>query len=588
MALIIMRRRKHHQLPHQLSLLLLQHHHTPPPPLPHRLISSIHSLSSHHHQNNTNKPHSVSSLYQYHHHYNSFRYLNHSYNYYRSFSTNRDEKPISHNDDSTSTSSPESEMDGFFHDYNDNFDYHDIASDVAALPVSGDDVMLPIQCLVWFLDKVHYFTALPWWAVIVVSTLALRVAILPVLLAQLQNLKKTAMLAPQLPPPIPPPFSGKSWIEQYKRFREKRIEIGCPSFLWMLAYPSIQIPFLFLGTLSVRQMALNHHAGFETGGTLWFQNLTEMSHGASGFIFPLLLASLHLINVRVSFEKSSLAKLPNVIGKLAKYYRIYLHCLTIPMFFVGFYLPQGSLLYWAANSSLTLVQQLAMKHPLVREKLGLPDKLVPADTEKTHEMDGLEATFIVPAGKKAIHELSQLELYNLSITHLSKGRNDKAVPLLRLILERDPEYVRALLVMGQILMKDGKLAEAIEYFERAISKLLVAGYPKDIEEIDYLILSSTWSCVALAKQGKVAEGIVHLEKIANMKAPEDSKIKTHYCDALFMLSSSLASLGRDVEAAKYLRILTTYDPAYGQYLKDIEGEDSNFANDLENSRRKDY
>lgn len=35
------------------------------------------------------------------------------------------------------------------------------------------------------------------------------------------------------------------------------------------------------------------------GGALWFQNLTEFSHGVSGPIFPLLIAGLHYINVQV-------------------------------------------------------------------------------------------------------------------------------------------------------------------------------------------------------------------------------------------------------------------------------------------------
>ncbi|KAI3517845.1 hypothetical protein L1887_17065 [Cichorium endivia] len=500
---------------------------------------------------------------------------------YRSFSTDREK----------ATDAPASEEHlgpGYFdYNYGGGGDWG-IAGEVTNTADSGGEAFLPVRCLVWFLDKVHDITGMPWWMVIIISTLALRVAILPVLLVQLQKLKLNAELAPKLPPPLPPPFSGKSWIKQYKLFREKRKELGCPTFLWILAYPSVQIPCFLLGTTSVRQMALDHHSGFETGGTLWFQNLTELSHGSSGYIFPLLLASLHLVNVKVSFGKSSLTMLPNIFGVLAKYYRFYLQCLTIPIYFVGFYLPQGSLLYWAASSSLTLVQQLALKHPHVREKLGLPDKLAPVKSENSREMDGLEATFTVPLVKKPIQELSLLELFNLSIKHLSKGEKDRAVALLRVALEKDPEYVRALIVMGQILLKDEKLVEATEYLERAMTKILLVGHPTEVEEIDHKILACTWLGVALAKQGKVVEGIVHLERIANMKEPEDPKSKTHYCDGLFMLSSSLASIGRDDEAAKYLRILTTHDPAYGKYLKEVESENNNFADDLVNSRRKDY
>lgn len=60
-----------------------------------------------------------------------------------------------------------------------------------------------------------------------------------------------------------------------------------------------------------------------------------------------------------------------------------------------------------------------MKHPHVREKLGLPDKSgehphAPVDSGKSHELDGLEASFTVPMFKKPIQELSLLELFNVS------------------------------------------------------------------------------------------------------------------------------------------------------------------------------
>lgn len=52
----------------------------------------------------------------------------------------------------------------------------------------------------------------------------------------------------------------------------------------------------------------------------------------------------------------------------------------------------------------------------------------------------------------------------------------------------------------------------------------------------FLEKKSNNCCFVHIGQGKVVEGIVHLERIANMKEPEDPKSKTHYCDALFMLS----------------------------------------------------
>lgn len=41
----------------------------------------------------------------------------------------------------------------------------------------------------------------------------------------------------------------------------------------------------------------------------------------------------------------------------------------------------------------------------------------------------------------------------------------------RLALDKDPENVRALIIMGQTLLQDGMLAEAIEHLEHAISRV---------------------------------------------------------------------------------------------------------------------
>lgn len=41
----------------------------------------------------------------------------------------------------------------------------------------------------------------------------------------------------------------------------------------------------------------------------------------------------------------------------------------------------------------------------------------------------------------------------------------------RLALERDPEYVKAMVMIGQTLMQKGLMEDAIEYLERAISKV---------------------------------------------------------------------------------------------------------------------
>lgn len=450
----------------------------------------------------------------------------------------------------------------------------------------GADSILPIRVVISFLDGFHDLTGLPWWIIISSTTLALRIALFPLLIMQLKKLKKIGDLLHKLPPPFPPPLSGKSYMDQFSLFLKEKRAIGCPSYLWFLAYFSVQFPCFLLWMTTIRRMSLDHHPGFDDGGILWFQNLTESPHGVLGPIFPLLIAIFHFTSIQISFQ-TTLGKLPGMFGLLAKYYKFYLDILTLPICYLAFCLPQGSLVYWVTNSSFTLAQQICLKHPTTRKMLGLPE--LPNEPPNRAVLGTPETKLLDPSTKQkkvSVANLTPKELLALSVQLLAKGKKDKAIPLLQLALDKDPEYIRAMIVMGQTLLQESHLAEATEFFERAISKLFLLGHPTEGEEFDLMILASTWAGVACMKQKKNAEGIAHLERVGRMEEPEDSKSKAHYFDGLVLLASALFGEGRKTEALKYLRMAAAYDSKYNTYLKECENED--FISDLTNSRRRDY
>ncbi|CAL5363107.1 unnamed protein product [Camellia sinensis] len=227
--------------------------------------------------------------------------------------------------------------------------------------------------------------------------------------------------------------------------------------------------------------------------------------------------------------------------------------------------------------------QLSLDHPSVHEKLGLPHKAAPVLIANCEEMDTpgeMQPDLLRKERKIRVHNLSAQELL-----------------VVRLALEKDPDYVRGLIVMGQTLLQSGQLAEATEYLERAISK---------------------WAGVAYIRQERHVEGIKHLERVANLKEPKDSKRKAHYYDAFILLARyelrviyywsfhvdtytfalltlnggsigffrALYKEGRKAEAAKYLDIAIVYDFAYNVYLEQCDNDDDKFVGDLVNSRRR--
>ncbi|CAI0467776.1 unnamed protein product [Linum tenue] len=338
-------------------------------------------------------------------------------------------------------------------------------------------------------------------------------------------------------------------------------------------------------------MSLDHHPGFECGGALWFQNLTEFSHGPFGSIFPILISGLHFLNVQLAFDNSSLQKMNGTLGLLAKYYKHYLDFLVLPLLYIGYCIPQGSLVYWVTNSSLSAVQHFILRSPKARAQLGLPQKESPAAAANSTVVAAPETPSLEPPmWQKVIPaNLSPVELLAISVKLISGGHTGRAIPLLREALVKDPDYIRALAVLGQTLLQKGEYAEAAQHLERVISKILATGIPTEGEEVDIFILASQWAGIANIEQGKHAEGLVHLERVANMKEPLEPKSKVHYFDGLIILASALYDKGSKAEALTYARLAAAYNPAkYKKFLEMCENKEDNFVIDLVSSRRRDY
>ncbi|XP_078433080.1 ALBINO3-like protein 2, chloroplastic isoform X2 [Wolffia australiana] len=333
------------------------------------------------------------------------------------------------------------------------------------------------------------------------------------------------------------------------------------SMLHNLFQRAVKIPCFFVWMFSIRRMSLDCHPGFDGGGILWFQNLTATPEGALGCIFPILIGGLHYLNVQVSFQNIKLAQTPGIFGLLAKYYKLYLDILTLPILLIAFNIPQGSLVYWVTNSSLTLAQQLCFKHPTVRKAVGLP-----ATAPDISKENRSPEKYLSTDDQASLEETSPERLLQLALQHMNMKSPDKALPLLRLATERDPELVKAYIALGQVSCSRGSLEEAAEYFELALSK-------SKEHEADNIILASFGAGFSRINQGKKEEGIEHLRRISLMNEPENPTDKASYYTALVLLGSTLYNEGDKVEAAKYLRMAVSYDPGVQAYLKQCEEEE---------------
>ncbi|KAL6585281.1 hypothetical protein OROMI_004570 [Orobanche minor] len=418
-----------------------------------------------------------------------------------------------------------------------------------------DEPIFPVQTIISMLDSYHDVTGFPWWIIISSSTVVMRLALFPSVVLQLKKLRRIGDLLPKLPPPFPPPLSGRSFRDQFALFVKEKKAAGCPSVFWFFSSFIIQVPCFFLMLMSVRRMSLDHHPGFDT----------------------------------LSFQKSTFEQAPGSLRLLAKIYKTYLQVMTLPIMIATLNVPQGSLVYWLTNSSLSLIQLLCLRHPRFLEYLGLPTTNAPvvAPSIKERANSGFaDIVILTKQGEVPAPSLSPAELVSYSVKILTDGHKETAIRLLRLALEKDPGFVRALLILGQTLLQNKQFSEAAECLENAISKLLETGYPTEVEDVDLLILSSQWAGIANVHQGKMEEGLMHLERIARLEEPQDSKSKAHYYDGLIILASTLLIVDRKADSLKYLQKAIAYDPAYTVYLEHLESDPNNIASDLASSRRE--
>lgn len=265
-------------------------------------------------------------------------------------------------------------------------------SDVSALhdaaSASGFD---PVGLTAAALEAAHATSGLPWWATVACGAVAVRAALFPFTVKQAKAgaLLNTA-IARARDRDGKPPRDVRSVLAAASELRRATDGV---SLGWLIGGPLIQLPTFVLAVMSVRRLVADDAVaakGLETGGILWFSDLTQVAvhvdtatapMGVHGAILPVAVAGALFANINNAWGGAAEKSKPALAIKL------FMEWLTVPTLLIGLTLPQAVHVYWLPASLTALAQGAIMRTGAARKALGIDPKFARASAERDAGLD---------------------------------------------------------------------------------------------------------------------------------------------------------------------------------------------------------
>lgn len=242
------------------------------------------------------------------------------------------------------------------------------------------------------LTDFHDLTGLPWWAVIVLSTVMMRtVFILPLTIHQNYVISKLELINNDLFSTIKDEVAAevrklaeeKSWTErqvtkEYKsrliqRKNELIIKHNCHPLKTILLI-IVQMPIWISMSCAIRNLTYMYplqditaqiiHTEMKANSVLWMSDLTLPD---SSYFLPFMVGLFNIGNIEVM--KMSKIQKKSFLGKISI---MLFYIVTTGMVYFATSVPKTVALYWATSSLYALIQNMLLLVPSVRKAVRLP------------------------------------------------------------------------------------------------------------------------------------------------------------------------------------------------------------------------
>ncbi|XP_074555503.1 mitochondrial inner membrane protein OXA1L [Halichoeres trimaculatus] len=238
---------------------------------------------------------------------------------------------------------------------------------LAELGLAGHTPVGLIQSLLEFM---HVDLGLPWWGAIVAGTVFARLAVFPVIVKGQREAAKLNNVLPEMTKLTNRMNEAKQSGNKFdfakaysdlNLYQKKHDVNPLRGFL----VPLVQAPVFISFFIALRKMAYLPVPSMQTGGALWFPDLTLAD---PYYILPLAVTGTMFFILELGAESG--IDNPN-LRAMKTVFRV-MPFIILPLT-INF--PTAVFTYWLTSNLFSLGQVALLRHPLIRDKLRIPEKI---------------------------------------------------------------------------------------------------------------------------------------------------------------------------------------------------------------------
>ncbi|XP_046870046.1 mitochondrial inner membrane protein OXA1L [Hypomesus transpacificus] len=229
----------------------------------------------------------------------------------------------------------------------------------------------PVGLVQNMLEFFHVDLGVPWWGAIVIGTVLARMLVFPVIVKGQREAAKLNNVMPEMTKLTSKMNEAKQSGNKFDfakayadltMFQKKHDVNPLRGFLVPLAQTPVFISFF----IALRKMSYHPVPSMQTGGLFWFTDLTAAD---PYFILPLAVTGTMFFILELGAESG--IDNPNMRA-MKTVFRI-MPFIILPLT-INF--PTAVFTYWMTSNCFSLGQVALLKHPLVRQKLRIPEKII--------------------------------------------------------------------------------------------------------------------------------------------------------------------------------------------------------------------